>query len=173
MKPDAKVDAPASIELKVPDGFEADAKQLDAFKATATELGLDGPKAQKLFDQYVSLETQRTKAAEEAFVAQDRKWVAELVADPELGDASTGKLKPAAMTDIRRAVNHFKASETFALLDRAGLGNHPKVVKLFAAIGRSLREDSVAGTSQSAPAPERLSDAVVFYGPTTTASKEQ
>lgn len=169
----AEKSAPAAIELKLPEGFEADAKQLDAFKATATELGLDGPKAQRIFDQYVAIESARTKAAEDAFIAQDKKWVAELAADPELFDAKAGTLQPGAKRDIGRAVQHFKAHKAFQLVDRAGLGNHPEFVKLFAAIGRSLREDSVAGTSSSAPAAERKSDAEIFYGPTTTASKEQ
>jgi hypothetical protein len=145
---DAAPATPAAIELKLPEGFDADAKALTDFKSKAAELGLDSPKAQAIIDQYVALEQSRTKQLEDAFAQQDAKWAAELAALPEF----LGTKKDAAMADVHRAIKHFGGHEVAQLLDRAGLGNHPRLVQGFAAIGRALREDSIAGTTAAAAA---------------------
>lgn len=167
--------APAKLELKAPAGFEA---HVEAFSKTAAELGLDGEKAQKAFDQVVAIDAARTKASEDAFAAQDAKWAAELQADAEIGGA---KFK-GAMGDVNRALKRFggpmgegqRVAPLAALLHQAGLGNHPLVLKAFAAIGRSLADDTVSGTAKAAPAAaQRLSDAELFYGPPTASNKDQ
>ena len=163
-------EAPKPLELKVPEGFDVDTKAVDGFKALAGELGLDAAKAQKIFDSYVGLSQALQKQADEAFAAQDSKWVSELKADPEL--QMGGPKWAAARADIGRAVSRFKAQESLAALNAAGLGNHPAIVRLFAGIGRALREDSIAGATRPADSGERLSDAQVFYGTPTSAAKE-
>lgn len=177
--PADKKDAPA-LELKAPEGFK-DTAAVEGIKALATELGLDSPKAQKVLEKFAGWQAAQAKAAEETFAQQEKAWVEALQKDPELGGAKHAKpgeqpalLSPAAQRDVGRAVQHFKAQGAMRLLHSAGLGNHPELVRLMASIGRSLREDSVAGTS-AAPAPsERLPDHVLFYGPTTNpAPKEQ
>ncbi len=158
----------AALELKVPEGFEADATALDSFKATAAELGLDTPKAQKLFDQYVALETARNAASEKAYADQDAKWAAELKADPEIGGAKL----PATIQQVRGAVGYL--GKDFAqLLAGTGFGNHPVIVKALAKLGRGIGDDTISGTQKPASGDARLSDAELFYGPPPSASKEQ
>lgn len=158
---------PAELELKAPEGFKDDAA-VAGIKALAGELGLDSPKAQKVLERFAAWQGEATKQAEEAFTQQDKSWAEALQKDPDIG----GQKWDAARKDIGRAVQHFKAQGAMRALHSVGLGNHPELVKLMAAVGRALREDRVAGTS-AAPAPsERLSDAVLFYGPNTNAPKE-
>ena len=145
----------------------------------AKELGLEGERAQKFLDSLASIDAARAKQLDEAFVAQDAKWAAELKADPEIG----GEKFDAAMKDVRRALTRFggtpeqgqTVSPLAALLHQAGLGNNRVVLKAFAAIGRALADDSINGTAKPAPAAgERKSDAELFYGtPTAAAPKEQ
>lgn len=169
-KPAAKTDAkPAPVELKLPDGIELDVKLVDGFKATAAELGLDSAKAQKVFDSFVGIQQAQSKAADEAFVKQDAAWAAELKADPELG----GTKWEAARVDIGRAVSHFKAEPALKILDAAGLGNHPALVRFVASVGRALREDSLAGTKAGAAAPERKPFEVIAYPTMQATEKEQ
>lgn len=151
------------IELKLPEGVELDGTLLDGFKATAAELGLDSPKAQKVLDQFVAAQTAQAKATEAALAKQDAEWVEAIKADPEIqfGGAKWPETKQA----IDRAKAHFPdAKGAVELLNQAGLGNHPAVVRLFAAIGRSLKEDRIAGaTTPPAQQDERPSDAAVFF----------
>lgn len=146
-KPATPAPAPA-IELKLPDGLAAtDEKQLlETFRGIGTELGLDSAKTQGLLDRYVSLEQTRAKAAEDAFVAQDAKWSAELKADPDIGGPKWNE----SISHVRRALREFGGTEAANLLHAAGLGNHPVLVRAFAKIGRALADDTVSGTSQSA-----------------------
>lgn len=138
----------APIELKLPDGLAAaDQKQLlETFQSIGTELGLDSAKTQGLLDRYVSLEQTRAKAADDAFVAQDAKWSAELKADPDIGGPKWNE----SISHVRRALREFGGTEAANLLHAAGLGNHPVLVRAFAKIGRALADDTVSGTSQSA-----------------------
>lgn len=156
-KPPAK-----AIELKLPEGLELPPEALKGFTEIATELGLDSAKAQKVFDQFVGFQQAQSKASEAAFAAQEAKWVDALKADPEL--QLGGAKWPETQRAIERAKSRFPdAKGAVEVLNAAGLGNHPSVVRLFAAIGRSLKEDSVAGTSAAPPKADRLSDADVFF----------
>lgn len=154
--------APTALELKLPEGFEVDAAALKGFEKTALELGLDSAKAQKVFDQFVGFQQATQKQAEAALAAQESKWLDALKADPEL--QLGGAKWPEAKKAIERAKAHFPdAKGAVEVLNAAGLGNHPSVVRLFAAIGRSLKEDSIAGTTAAPPKGDRLSDAAVFF----------
>ncbi len=128
--------APAGeLALKLPEGMES-GPLLEGFKALAKDVGLDGPKAQKVVDLFVA-ETQRADAA---FTQLQAKWKAELAADPELGGANL----PATQALSKKALARFGGEALATVLSDSGLGDHPVVVRAFAAIGKSLKEDSVA-----------------------------
>jgi hypothetical protein len=156
---DTKAEKPAPIELKLPDRYEADSKQLDAYKALATELGLDSTKAQKAFDHFLSVDAARTEAAEKALEAQDAKWASEVKADPELGG---DKLK-ATIADVAKAKAWLPPGLS-SLLERLGLGNNPDVIRAFAKVGRAVKDDTIAGTggSPGGTKPKAKSDAEIF-----------
>jgi hypothetical protein len=155
---------PKVVELKAPKGLEP---HFEALAKQAKELGLEGEKAQKFLDTVATVDAARAKQLDEALTAQDAKWAAELKADPEIG----GPKFDGAMKDAARALARFggtpgegqKVAPLAVLLHQAGLGNHPLVLRAFAAIGRSLKEDSIAGTTAAPPKGDRPSDAAVFF----------
>lgn len=143
--------APAALELKLPDGFTADEGLLTGFKGLAGEFGLDSAKAQKLIDLYVGTETARVKAQAEAFQTQVAEWAKAVETDKELGGANLPQTKAFAS----QAVQRFGGAPLVEFLNNVGLGNHPVLVKTFAAIGRALADDSIAGGVGASPAPQK------------------
>ena len=149
-KPEAaKVEAKAAeLELKF-EGVEVDATTVGEFKTLAKEFGLDSPKAQKLADLYVGLQSKAAQAAEAAAETRRSEWLKALESDKDIGG---DKLK-GSVDVARRAVAKFGGRELAQALDASGLGDHPAVVKAFAAIGRAMAEDSISGTAVP-PAPK-------------------
>lgn len=155
--------AASGIELKA-EGFK-ESKWLDGYKALAGEFGLDSAKAQKLFEHVNALDAERRAAGESAWQAADNKWAAELQSDPNIGGEKwKGSLQAAA-----RGIAHFKAGPVVKVLEAAGLSNQPDIFRFFVALGSSVKEDSVAGTSSpTSGQPARKSLAEVFYGTPST-----
>lgn len=149
-KPPAE--SPKVLELKLPEGFKADTAAIDGFKKLAVESGLDSAMAQKVFDHYVQMEAARSKMADEAFSKQDAAWAAELQADPDIG----GSKWEASKVELRKALNFAGGKPVADVLEAAGLGNHPALVKAFVKVGRALRDDTVAGSAT--PAAEKASE---------------
>jgi hypothetical protein len=131
--------------LKLPEGFVVDAPGLDGFKALALEAGLDSPKAQKIFDHYISFESARADAAAKAAIEQDAKWAAELKVDPEVGGDKWNE----SLVQARKGLKHV-GIEVVQVLRDAGLANNPQLVRAFVRLGRSLGEDSVSGSVPAA-----------------------
>ncbi|PZR17524.1 MAG: hypothetical protein DI536_04215 [Archangium gephyra] len=163
--PDGKAaDAkPTPIELKLPDGFKADEKQLAGFKTLAAELGLDSAKAQKLFDQHLADSAAANKAATEAaraeYAKQVETWKAQTQADPDIG----GEKWATSQQELIRAVQNPAMRELASVFRELGHGDHPKVVKALVHIGRALKDDSVKGTATPAEKkPQAKSDAEIF-----------
>jgi hypothetical protein len=149
--------AAADVELKLPEGFKADDKDIAEFKALAKAQGLDSPKAQALFDHFASRELARAKADAAAFEAQDDKWAKEIRADKDIG----GNNWTASTQAMSRALNKFGGRPLAELIDRAGLGNHPVLVKALVGIGRALGEDSVAGAASASAAADKSEEAIL------------
>lgn len=141
----------------MPEGFTVDDGALKTFKESAKKLGLDSAKAQAVLEGYVALDKQRAQADEAAFQKQAAEWAKQVLSDPEVG----GDKLPAAKVDVKRALDKFGGKELVGLLQQAGLSSHPVVFKTLAAIGRALKEDSVAGTAVAPKAPKK-SDAELF-----------
>lgn len=127
--------------------MKLDDASLKSFKATAKELGLDSPKAQKLVDLYAGMEASRATAQEAQFKAIDKGWQEQISADPELGGQNLEATKKFART----AFSKWDASgEARQLITQLGVGNHPALVKLFAAIGKATADDRVGGSASPA-----------------------
>lgn len=121
-------------DFTLPEGLVLDAKMAETFKATAKELGLSQASAQKLVD----LQAQSVKAEIEgrlvAFNNQVEAWDKEsralygANADKQFGIAA-------------KAMEQIGTPELRTLLNDAGLGSHPEVVKFFVKAGSMLSED--------------------------------
>lgn len=149
-KPKGTETAPADIEVKLPEGVEADAGLMDAFKAKAKELGLDSAKAQGLVDVYVKALTDSSQRQAQAAAQRSEAWMGEVKADKELGGANL----QASLAAARKAVQWAGGDELRQAIDELGIGNHPRLFRAFARFGQALAEDSikVGGANPGAPA---------------------
>lgn len=134
--------AAEDFELKLPDGVQADKAFLDGFKALAKEHGLKGEQAQKYVDFYVQAQKQAVEASDKAWAEQNEAWKKAVKDDKDLG----GKNYDATLAHAKRFVAKFASPGLTKLLEESGLGNHPESVRLFAAAGKALAEDSVGGS---------------------------
>lgn len=145
--------------LKVPDGFTLAAPVLDSFKAIAAEAGIKADQAQKLLDLYTGHEAEKARA----WGDQVEAWHAEIVADPKLGGANL----PATTEACARVMARYGTPELKDLLNHTGFGNHPVLVRMFAAIGAELAPDAFVNDGRAA-APNPLA---VLYPTMTTETR--
>jgi len=126
-------ESPDGYDLPEVEGVSPDA--LAAWRQRFHEAGLTAAQAKALYDAY----TAEVQAAIEARQVESDKAIqdAEKVLRDEWGDDYDAKLELA-----RRVVVEFGGDEFKALLDASGLGNDPRVVKVFAAIGEKYAEDT-------------------------------
>lgn len=120
-------------ELAVPEGVEADAEVLEEFKGLARDLKLSQEDAQKLADLSAKVEIKR----QEAFKAQQVKWIDAAKSDKEFG----GEQFAENLAVAKRALDAFAPAEMRQLLTDSGLGNHPEVIRCFVRIGKQISED--------------------------------
>ena len=138
-KPAAAAAAPEGApekyaDFKLPEGVTADPKLMEAFSATAKELGLSQEKAQK----FVDLQAQNVKAEIDArltaFNTQIETWEKET-------RAHFGANADKEFANAARAVEQIGTPELRTLLNESGLGSHPELVKFFAKVGKDFTED--------------------------------
>jgi hypothetical protein len=131
------------IEVKLPEGVEADAVLLDEFKPIAKELGLDSAKSQRLVDLAVKMQNRWAEKSQEHWTRTNQKWMEEVKSDKDVGGANL----QANLSAARNAIKHFGGDALRTAIDELGVGNHPVLFRAFAKIGKALAEDSVAGSS--------------------------
>lgn len=151
---DTKPEA-GDVEIKLPEGVQADPESIKAFAAVAKEHGLTSEVASKLAAWNVQRLEGESKAQREAWAKQGEAWRGELQKDPDFGGANLAESE----TAVRRAWARFGDAATASELDAMGLGNHPGLVKLMARIGRAIKEDdaSIPPGGPTAPADDRES----------------
>ena len=143
----------AEIELKLPDGVKPDEALLSQFRPLAKELGLDGPKAQKLLDLYLGSQKGQSDKVTAAWTEQQKQWSESIKTDPEVGGVNFDK----SVTQARKFMATFdKDGSIRKELDALGIGSHPALVRLAVRAAKAISEDSVAG--RAAPAAAGASD---------------
>lgn len=139
-------DAPASVELDLPEGF--DAKAGATLKALAGRLGLDKTKGGELVKAYSEANAANQKAVEERFTKQVADWKTAARADPAIEKlGGFDKVVRGADRVLTRFDSDGKLGE---MLESTGLAFHPTVVSFFGQLAAALKEDTVSG---AAPAP--------------------
>jgi hypothetical protein len=142
-EPAKATEAPAELEIKLPQGTEADAALLSEFKPLVTEMGLKGEQAQKLFDFHVKALTQADQKTRASWEQTQKGWVESVKADKEYGGAQYEQNVKVA----QKAIAKFGGPELERVLAVSGLGNHPELVRFAFRVGKAFAEDSVAATS--------------------------
>jgi hypothetical protein len=149
-KPAAEAgEAPAAVELDLPEGFPEVAA--GTIKTLAGELGLDKAKAQKLVERYAEAEKAAAAAREEAFVKQANEYVTQAEKHPAV--VQLGGLEKARNL-AGKALTTLGTPELGELLQSSGLAYHPEVLSFFAGLGKRLGEGGVAGTVGAPQSPK-------------------
>lgn len=160
---------PEKYDLKVPDGSTLDADFVTRTADTARALGLSNEAGQKLLDAQIAEIGKATSAAIDAAKAeqiksmqpggtvwteQEAKWRGSALTDAEIG-GSPEKLQASADLAVK-VVNRFASDDAKKFFTDSGLGSHPELVRMFARIGRSMSEATLAlpGTRATAATTE-------------------
>jgi hypothetical protein len=130
-------------DVKLPEGMQLDEKMTGKFNEYATKLNLSQKGANDLMTMAVELTEQTKQQTLEAMgkltEAKIESYKQLLRTDKEIGGAKLNDtLKTATL-----AYEAFADQETQELLAEAGLTVHPKVIKMFQAIGSQMQQDKV------------------------------
>ena len=131
------VSDPNEYDFKFQQEDQWDLEQFNAFKATASELGLSKEQfntAMQLYEQNISqLVESYTPTAEKTNAVLEKEW---------------GKdFEP----NLKLAFNAFQAFAPEGVdINDPAIGNNPQVIKLLASIGRQMGEDSGISTATTA-----------------------
>ncbi len=142
--------------LVLPENSSLTAQMFDELKQHAAAIKLPLQSAQK----WVELEDKRLQqqAQEQAQTkrAQEQAWAQET-------QAMYGAAWQEEVSRAVRAADVFGGPELRQLLEETGLGNHPAIVRTFAAVGKRIAEDvSVGGTAGDVPSDKTFTQAL--YG---------
>lgn len=154
----AKPAAPDTYQpFSLPEGMALDQAALDQFTPVARELGLTQEQAQKLVGLYAGQIQQAQELAGQAWQQQRREWQTAARRDPEFGGAKFDENLALA----KRALDQFGGPELIEALNVTGAGDHPAVLKMFAAVARATGDHKLVSPGASA-GPEAMSTAEYY-----------
>lgn len=142
-----KPEIPEKYEFKAPEGFEGELDQaaLEQFEPIAKELGLTQEQADKLVSMHADSIQRASTEARDQWAQQQQTWREDLQNDPEFG----GQKFQENVTAATKAVERFGSPGLKEALESTGMGNHPELVRTFAAIGKAISEDKLVMGNQS------------------------
>jgi hypothetical protein len=136
-------EAPEKYDLgKPPEGLKESPEFKTAFLKRAHETGLNGKQAKALYDWYATEAIAAGTASRTAAAAKQTEAEAKL--KTEWGTAYDQNL-----TLAKNALRHYGDADLIAALDD-GLGNDPRVIRVFAKLGKQLTEDGLVGKTGGA-----------------------
>lgn len=146
-----KPGAPEKYEFTPPDGQTFDDTVLEAYSEVAKELNLSQDDAQKLLDKVAPVMAARQ--AEQ--IAQVKEgWADAARTDKEFG----GDKLDANLGVAKKALDAFASPELKTLLNEAGLGNHPEVIRFMYRAGKAISEDRIVTGQQATGSDKSLAD---------------
>lgn len=150
--------APEQYEdFTLPEGMELDPEVTEEFKTVAKEMNLPQQKAQQL----VNLQAKAVAKMQEQQKQTVEQWVEDVRKDSEIGG---DKFNESVQT-AKKALDTYGSDKLKELLDTSGLGNHPEVVRFFAKVGGTLKEDTLEeGNPPGSKGAEDKSLAEALYG---------
>ena len=144
--------APAApvYEFVAPEGVTYDANMIEQATPLLAEANVPPEIAQKLVGVVAASIAAQEQARADAVAQQVQAWADATKADPEIGGARL----PETIAMAQRAIHRFGGDDIKELLDSTGLGNHPAVAKMFAAIGRATAEDTAIRSATGSLPPQ-------------------
>lgn len=131
--------APTKYELKVPEGSQLQAADLEKIALFAKEQGLSNVQAQKLVEREAQVLSAYVQGQSEQLKTQTQAWIKDLETDKEVGGAQFSE----NMEIAHRAVKKFADPEFVKILEETGLGNNPGLVRAFWRIGKQMVNDKM------------------------------
>ena len=130
--------APESYtDFKLPEGFSADAKLIDSFKAAAKDMNLSQENAQKL----VTLQAEYAKTTAETLVSQaEQQRTTQIEAWKTETKTALGAEWKKELGFASKALDAFWPPEARKLLTLSGFGDHPQFVPGLVKLGKALSE---------------------------------
>lgn len=108
----------------------------EAFSDVARELGLSQEKAQGVLDKMApAIE----KAQQEQLASLSQQWKSQSLADAEFG----GDKFMENLSVAKKALDQFGSPELQEILKKAGLGNHPEIIRVFYRVGNAISGDRI------------------------------
>lgn len=176
-------------ELAMPEGVELDAELLTEASPVLKEVGLGNVKASKLVPIVTKIQERAAEAVQQQMIDQHAAtiadWSKETLADPEIG----GQNWKTTQANVARALDRFVGPKTIevvgedgtkteqphpfrALLDSTGIGNHPALVKAFAAIGAAVGEDTTFARAANGGAQPKSREEAMYPAQAAAASTQ-
>lgn len=138
-KATVKTDGQADVEIKLPEGVQANQEVLASFKETAKALGLKGEQQQKLVDYWLGLSAQAQKAQQEKTDKQRLADIEAIKADAEFGGVKFDQ----TVADAKGFVAEFGGEDASKAFVAAGLDLNPGIVKMLARARKAISEDKL------------------------------
>lgn len=155
-QPNGQGQGEVEYKFDFPEDMPVDEGELNDFKSTAKELGLNPEQAKKLVDLRVKYaQSLQAKHAEAV-----GKWRGDSQVDKEFGGDKFQENLAVAL----KARDTFATDELKSLLQSTRLGDHPEVVRLFYRVGKALAEDKFVKQGATTGASGTKSTADILYG---------
>ena len=146
--------APEKYEWNLGEGVEVNEELAGEFEPIARELNLSNEQANKLASEMLP---KVQKQMHDQWQKQVDDWRQAAESDKEFGGAKFEQ----TMKDARKTLEAYGSPELTEVLDQTGLGNHPALVRMFAQMGASMKEDQVVKAGNTPAGKKDLTE--VFY----------
>lgn len=153
---------PEKYDVKVPDGVNLDQTVVEETLTYAKEMKYTNEQAQKLIDIRAKDAKAFHEGAMQRFEEQVQSWAEKAKADPAIVGEKRDQFD-VTVGHAKRALDKFSTPELQKLLFTSGMGNHPEVIKTFAAIGKAMQEDKFHPPG-APPSPPEVPIEQKFYG---------
>jgi hypothetical protein len=139
---------PESYEFVAPDGVTFDDNLLKDVEAFAREHSLPNASAQKIADMGLKLQSNFVASLNDAVKVQQDQWQEALRGDPEIGGEKLEEMRGVAALAV---TTYFPELNEY--LEKSGLMHNPALIKGLVRIGKTLRQDTPPGGSESRNTP--------------------
>lgn len=136
---------PDEYDIKTIDGYEINKEMMDELTPLFKELKISAVGAQKLADYHMQIMQKQSAAASEMRKQMIGQWSESIKKDPQFGGAMFNENMALARRGLKAVMpaDANSAKELTMLLNDSGMGNHPEIIKVFAKVGKMIKEDSV------------------------------
>jgi hypothetical protein len=141
-------------DFAVPEGMTLDPVLLTEATDLARTLNLPQDKAQALIDLGIKQAQSFAEAQAREVETIQAEWMKQTKADPEIG----GDKLVEALGAAQRGLKAYGTPALNDLLTAFGLAKHPEVIRVFAAIGKTVSEDRFVPADTGAQAPASLAE---------------